>query len=90
MKRTAPTTATSLNPSSERPGKASLAKAPMPMRAKALMREMENQSARPPMVPATPPKPRVTNICSPPALGMAVDSSATENMVGTINRPATR
>ena len=65
-------------------------KTEMPMRAKALFIDRENQLNRPATVPAAGPRLRTTVKQSPPALGIAVVISAILSMPGIESSPANR
>jgi hypothetical protein len=71
-----------------KPGFSKIVKTPIPTRANALLNDNENHAAKPPIVPIIGPMLRSIKKKVPPALGMAVESSAFESIGGIIKRLA--
>ena len=69
-------------------GLMSVANIPIPRSAKALLKLRENQLAKPPIVPAGAPMLLSMKKYTPPALGMAVASSALARTAGRTRIPA--
>ena len=88
MNTTQKKTAMSFVCNSVKPGLSKTANKPMPTSANALLNASENHAAKPPIVPIRGPMLRSMKKNVPPAFGMAVASSALENIAGMTKRPA--